>query len=198
MPEFAWKSALAGVIEPGVHGARRDDPGVVVGEIVRSLISIVPRAGRDERVSEILAERVGITLPEAGRFATSGETTLLWAGLGQWILAGPPGGAPDFADLAAALSGEAAATTQGDGRAMVRIAGRDARAVLAKLCAVDLHPRRFGPGNCAATRVAHLGALLHQIDDTPTFEIHVFRAFARSFWEELVEAAEEFGYRVQE
>lgn len=196
MSEFSWKSALSGVLEPGAGGARREDPGVVLREVVRPLISITPRAGRGEHVSRILAEHTGMHLPEPGRFATVSETTLLWTGLDQWMLAGAPGEAAGFDDLAAALSEEAAVVALGDGRAMVRIGGRDARGVLAKLCAVDLHPRRFGPGRCAATRIAHLSATLHQIDDEPTFEIHVFRAFARSLREALVEAAEEFGYRI--
>jgi sarcosine oxidase gamma subunit len=37
--------------------------------------------------------------------------------------------------------------------------------------------------------MAHIGALLHQIDTAPIYEIHVFRAFAAGFYHELIEAA---------
>jgi len=68
--------------------------------------------------------------------------------------------------------------------------------VLAKGTPVDLHPRVFASGQCAATQMAHVGVHLAQVEDDH-FELSVFRGFSESFWEWLTEQAEEFGYLVR-
>ena len=40
----------------------------------------------------------------------------------------------------------------------------------------------FGPGSAAVTTISHIGVTIWQIDDTPTFEIALFRSFADRFW----------------
>jgi sarcosine oxidase subunit gamma len=196
MSEFAWKSPLRGLIVPGRHGGGDGPPGVVYGELRRSLYSITPARGCTDEVSRLLRGRLGLSLPNSGHFETDGGFSLIWSGLNQWMLAGPPGQpGPDFRDLRKLLDDNAALVDHGDARAIFRVSGTGARRTLARLCAVDLHPRRFGPGRCAATRMAHIGALLQQLDDAPTFEVHVFRGFAESFHDELREAATEFGYQ---
>ena len=194
MPEFAYRSAFAGILLPGRHGAGDDDVGVEISEARRSLYSISPRAGRHAAVGEAL----GVELPPVGRFVEHDGGLLAWSGREQWTLAGPdaaPG--PDPLVLGTALAGIAALVDHADGRAMLRVAGPAARRVLARLCAVDLHPRGFPPGRSAATRMGHIGALLLALDDAPTFEVHVFRSFAASFYHELTAAAAGFGYRVK-
>lgn len=196
MAEFTSKSPLAGILADGLHGAVDGEPGVTIREVRRPLVSVSPRAGARERVSKILQEHLGVTLPEPGRFAVAGDVLVLWAGLEQWIIAGVEDGRrTDLAPLAEALAPLAAVVDQGHGRAMVRLSGPRARDVLARLCAVDVHPRSFGPGRVAATRMAHVGTLLAQLDDAPTFEIQVMRSFAVSFFEELTAAAAPFGFR---
>jgi methylglutamate dehydrogenase subunit D len=189
MAEFIWKSPLHGILS-GDHRRTGETSGVDITELRRSLYSLSPRKGRHEEVNAIIKERLQLAIPEAGRFNIYGEMSLLWSGFNQWMLAGPSAGpGPSFGELRDALQGRAALVDHSDARAIVRISGPGARRTLARLCAVDLHPRSFEPGHCAATRMAHIGALLHQVDTTPTYEIHVFRAFAASFHHELIEAA---------
>lgn len=193
MPEFADIPPLAGVLVPGRHGGGDGDGGVDIREVRRPLYSIVPRRGRQDAVGEAL----GVGLPATGRFVEHDGGLVAWSGHGQWLLAGPhdaPG--PDPGALRASLDGIAALADLGDGRAMLRVAGPDSRRTLARLCAVDLHPRAFQPGCSAATRMAHVGALLLALDRSPAFEIHVFRSFAASLCHQLTTAAADFGYRV--
>jgi len=75
----------------------------------------------------------------------------------------------------------------------VRLVGPRARDALAKLCPIDLHPRAFRPGDVALTNLAHMSALLWQVEEMPTYEIAVFRAFAESFFQALIAACAEFG-----
>jgi sarcosine oxidase subunit gamma len=71
--------------------------------------------------------------------------------------------------------------------------GAKARATLAKGVAIDLHPRAFHAGDVAVTQIAHVGVMLWQLDDQPTYAISVFRSLASSFWHWLSVSAEEFG-----
>ena len=59
-----------------------------------------------------------------------------------------------------------------------------------KNCALDLHPRRFAPGHCALTTVAHIAALVIQVDEAPSYDLFVNRSFARSFTDVLVHYCE--------
>ena len=82
------------------------------------------------------------------------------------------------------------------GKVVVRVSGARARDVLAKGCPVDLHARAFGPGAAAATEIAHMGCLVWQVDDRPTFDLAVNRSLSKSFWSWLAASAAEYGYEV--
>ncbi len=79
-----------------------------------------------------------------------------------------------------------------EGRTVMRLAGPRARDVLAKGCGLDLHPHAFAIDRCTQTPVAHVGALLHRVDDS-AWDLYVPRSYARHFWEWLTDAASEFG-----
>ncbi len=198
MAEFREQPALAGILVPGRYGVAGDTPGVILAGVRRSAISLAPRRGRRQALADALREGLGLDWPDAGHASAAGETRLLWAGLDMALLTAPPGtAAADHAALAADLADLAAVVDHGHARAMLRIAGPGARRTLARLGAPDLHPRVFGPGRVAATRLAHVGALLHQLDDAPTYEVQVFRAFAGSFCHELTAAASDLGILVE-
>lgn len=87
---------------------------------------------------------------------------------------------------------------QGDGYAVLHLAGPRVRDTLCKLVPVDMHPRTFKIGDVAVTVAAHIGATLRRLEDhadgSPVFEIAVFRSLATSFWQALSESAAEFGF----
>jgi sarcosine oxidase subunit gamma len=85
---------------------------------------------------------------------------------------------------------------QSHGRQVVRVEGPAARALLERLCRLDLHPRRVAAGYCAQTTVAGIGCLVHQRDATPAFDLVVYAGYAQAFWERLTHTAASFGYRV--
>ena len=82
------------------------------------------------------------------------------------------------------------------GCAALRISGPHARNLLAKGCSIDLHPRVFKPGSAATTRIAQIGCLLWQVDETPTYDLAVNSSIARSLWTWLANSAAEYGYQV--
>jgi sarcosine oxidase subunit gamma len=91
------------------------------------------------------------------------------------------------------LAGMASAVDVSSGLVALRVGGRDARRMLAKLCRLDLHPRVFLPGQAARTIMAQIPTLLIQVDDAPHFDLFVPTTLAVSFVEHLLGAAAEFG-----
>lgn len=125
---------------------------------------------------------------------SAAETTVLWLGPDEWLVLTRPGAeAAMIGRLRDALGDVHAAVTDVTGnRTRLRLAGRHARDVLAKGCSLDLHPRRFRPGQCAQTILARAGILLHQIDDRPSYDIFPRRSFAEYVHAWLDDAAAEY------
>ena len=71
------------------------------------------------------------------------------------------------------------------------IAGPAATRLLAKGCALDLHPSRFPPGSCAAAGFARLRTIIWR-PEQDQFHMLVGRSYARALWDWLAEAAAEF------
>ncbi|CAO4183280.1 sarcosine oxidase subunit gamma [Methylorubrum aminovorans] len=191
-PRGAWEGAG----KTGRYGAAKGPAGIRL--MLRDgfgLATLIAADGKEADLRAILTERFGLSLPEAGAAHIEGERGLVWSAPGQWLSVAPS--PRDLRDLPEALRGVAAVTDQSDSRALVRISGPQARAMLAKGVAVDLHPRAFGPGQVAVTSIAHIGVQLWQRDAEPTYEIAVARSFAGSFWHWLEHAAAEFGYEVE-
>jgi sarcosine oxidase subunit gamma len=150
--------------------------------------------GRDATPALVQAvtAALGVAPPVAPNTTTSlGPRTVLWLGPGEWRVVGPP---DDAAALVAALAGEVPRRLAGvvdvtDAYAVIRLAGPGARDVLAQGCPLDLHPRVFGPGRCAASLLAKTDVLIHQTDAAPTYALHVRWSHAAYLWAWLGNAA---------
>lgn len=191
-PRGAWE----GTAKPGRYGAAKGPAGIRL--MLREgfgLATLIAAEGKEADLQAALSERFGLSLPEAGAAHVEGERGLIWSAPGQWLAVVPSPHA--LRDLPEALRGLAAVTDQSDSRALVRVSGPKARALLVKGVAVDLHPRAFGPGRAAVTSIAHIGVQLWQRDAGPTYEIAVARSFAGSFWRWLEHASAEFGLDVE-
>ena len=121
----------------------------------------------------------------------------MWAGPGRWLAAAPNQTPATFErDLRRALVGLASVTGQSDGRSIIRVSGPKAREALAKGIPLDLDPRAFVPNDTAMTIVAHINVHLWQCDAVPTYDFAVFRSFAGSFCEWLLDASAVFGVEI--
>jgi len=157
--------------------------------------------GEDPAFLQAVQETVGVAVPvKPNTVCTSpdGAVHLLWLGPDEWLLVTSDAFAAAFSErLRTALSGlHAALVDVSDGRTVIVLAGDKARDVLAKGCPLDLHPRVFGPGHCAQSHLAKAHVILHQLDETPTFDIYVHRSFAGYLWTWLEDAADEYGYAI--
>ncbi len=143
-----------------------------------------------------------VLLPTEPCSSTSkGQITALWLGPDEWLITCPVDDVAFFANSLREALGDAhaAVTDVSDGQVAIRLAGPDAREVLAKGCSLDLHPRVFAPGTCARSLVAKATVLIHLIEDGEegaAFDLHVGRSFAQYLWAWLEDAGREYGVQV--
>ncbi len=91
----------------------------------------------------------------------------IWLGPDEWLVLG--GREADYAELPAAVDVSA-------NRVCLELSGDEAAAVLARGCALDLHPSVFPPGRCAQTLVARAQVILWRTEDA--FRLLVRPSFA--------------------
>lgn len=135
----------------------------------------------DEAFQGAVEKAVGARAPVApNTIARAGERTIVWLGPDEWLVVSSPESRDGAADgLEEALSGlHVAVNDISSGQTIIRLHGPRARDLLNKGCPLDLHPRVFGPGQCAQSHIGKSNALIIQVDDTPTYDIIVRRSFA--------------------
>lgn len=207
MPDFALspRSGVEQVLLPGTHGARTDEPGVVVAlRTGLALAFVMARKGKVEDLRQRVLDRFGATLPMTAQRAEKSvglsfdSLNLIWAGPGRW-LAGTSAQAAASLEvlLRNELSGLASVVNQTDGRSVFCICGPRARDVLAKGLPIDMDPRVFGPGDTALTLAGHINVHFWQIDLSPAYEFAVPRSFAASFYDWLFAASAKYGVLVR-
>ncbi len=161
-------------------------------------IQVLAYAGQYETAAAAIGKALGIDCPVVpGSLGSNDHTQVIWNGPNSWmIIASDEKSGSKSNQLLMALKKEvgdlAAVIDQSHGRCGLRLSGKHARAVMAKNCAIDLHPRAFKAGNCALTSVAHMSTLVVQLDDTPSYDLFVARSLARSFAHAIEHACREF------
>ncbi|MCM3897896.1 sarcosine oxidase subunit gamma [Gordonia sputi] len=121
------------------------------------------------------------------------EVTAIWRGPDEWLVTTTAMSGTDLETrLRAAMTGGAAVDVSAQ-HTTVRLSGRHARDVLAKGCAVDLHPRVVGTGAAIATMLGQAAVVIVPLDDVGTdYRIIVRSSFARYLGDWIVDAAAEF------
>jgi methylglutamate dehydrogenase subunit D len=187
------RSALADLAVHGGAAALTGEPGVTVGELRGGVILQLGRPGRKAVVAAALANFGLSVLPRMGHAARGPGVQLVSVGPGQWLFVtdGPsPDAAPPHGRLAPAF---APVLIMSDAWTRIRIAGARSRDLLAKGAVLDLHPKAFAAGACAATAFAGMRTILWRGDGDDSFDLLVRRSLAVALWHWLVETSEEFG-----
>jgi methylglutamate dehydrogenase subunit D len=172
------------------YGSPIGTPGVTI-ELRQFGTLAVISARRDRRLAlrEAALSGFAVDLPDLPRRVEGRDIAFIWTGPDQWLAQGPQGKEPLLAEV---FSGLASVVDQSHARTLLRVSGPRARDALAKGLAIDLHPSAFATGFAAATSVAHIGVVVWQIDDCPTYEFAVPRSYALSFWHWLQASASEY------
>lgn len=138
---------------------------------------------------------LGAALPtEPNTVTETGAAQISWSGPDEWLIYTADGAQVQLQErLISALNGvHSSVVDVSDYYTIIRISGARARDVLAKGCPLDLHPRVFGPGQCAGSLFLKAAIRIIQIDDTPIYDLQVRWTFAEYLFQHLVRGAEEW------
>jgi len=144
-------------------GGSAADAVLPSGQLVLTDLTARPRFGIKGPGSAKWLERQGMVLPPVNRIAAQGGFRLLRLGTEDFLVIDEAGGSPT-AELTAKWNADDEArgywSWREEGWSWMRVTGPMAASVMARLCALDLRAGRFGDGEVAQTRVAHLEAVL--------------------------------------
>lgn len=187
---------------------RPSDPVIVNGWEVEGTRSTAPLTLADlsalaktlvrAPVSGQMAAALGVPFGRAARDA--GGALVTGSGPGEWTIIGAIGeGAAQRARLeatAAAITGEELISVldQTHGRALLRLTGPAAPALLAKVCAIDLADHRTPNGMALRTSIAKLVTDVVRDDqqDVPSYLLHCERSYGQYLNDALHDAGTEF------
>jgi sarcosine oxidase, subunit gamma len=158
------------------------------------LTQITLRVAPESAAAAAVAGVLGAPLPTTpNTTAVAGDVEVLWMGPDEWLVVAPDGADGLLASLEQAVDTEHATVVDvSDQRTAIDVAGPDARDLLLKGCALDLHPRAFGAGRCAQTLLARAQVVLVQRSDEPAYRLFVRASFAAYLGEWLLDAAAEY------
>ena len=176
-PLEAWSGALAGL---------PDSVGVTVDPFVATV---------DVRLGDPAAWS-GVDLPTAPDTWVPTDTGwAVWLGPDEWLLTSTTESPEELEarvrGAVVPLGGSAANVSAQ--RITLRLTGSRVRDVLARGCAIDLHPRAFGRGSSAQTTLGQAGVVLLALSDAgDDYLVLVRSSFAGYLAEWLLDAALEF------
>ncbi|MDX1654914.1 MAG: sarcosine oxidase subunit gamma family protein [Candidatus Competibacteraceae bacterium] len=174
--------------------------GVLMGELPFQGFVNLRGDPEDDVFLKAVAGVLGADLPVAPNTVAEGDGVVAyWLGPDEWLLATAPDGQGELERrLRGALEGQHTAVTDiTGGQTVIVIQGSHGAELLAKATPLDIHPRVFGVGQCAQTRLAKAGGLIRPLEGGG-FELVVRRSFADYLWLWLRDAAQEYGLAVVE
>ena len=180
---------------PGLAGVRSaGGRGVDLAE-VPFLAQVVLRVTEPGPAADRVAQLLGVRLPTTpNTVATVGARAVLWLRPDEWLVVGPDGDLPALArGLTDAVGADPGTVVDvSANRTVVEVRGPDARHLLCKGIALDLHPRAFSAGRCAQTLLARTQVVLWQTGDAPAYRLLVRASFACYLADWLVDGAFEY------
>ncbi|TPI76652.1 sarcosine oxidase subunit gamma family protein [Mesorhizobium sp. B2-8-9] len=200
MAEFSWdvRSSLDRALIAGFYGAQ-GDAGVSLTEIRNfDLVQVMARRGKAGEMAKAAQARFGMAAPETPKAVDTADATLIWSGPDQFLVLSK-GGRHSIEALGPVFAGSASLSDQSHARALISVSGDKARAMLAKLSSIDLHPDVFGVGAAAATSMDHTSVTLWRGQDRngqAVFNLLVFATFAESLWQTILDSAAEYGVTI--
>ncbi|SFO97956.1 sarcosine oxidase subunit gamma [Mesorhizobium sp. NFR06] len=201
MADFSWdvRSPLDRALVAGPYGAP-GEAGVSLTEIRNfDLVQVMARRGKAGEMGKAAKARFGIAAPETPKAVGTADATLIWSGPDQFFVLSK-GGRHSIEALAPGFAGSASLSDQSHARALISVSGDKARAMLAKLSSIDLHPDVFGVGAAAATSMDHTSITLwrgkDRADGHAVFNLLVFATFAESLSHTMLDSAAEYGLTI--
>ncbi|MFJ9632534.1 sarcosine oxidase subunit gamma [Streptomyces sp. NPDC101175] len=191
------RSPLAGAAGRLAAATRASGGAVRLAELP-FLAQVNVRLDAKGAAADAVGLALGLSLPlEPDTVVRAGESAVLWLGPDEWLVVGPPDTQRELEDRIRAAGGaeHVAVTDVSAQRTTLLVSGARARDLLAHGCALDLHPRAFGPGRCAQTTLARAQVVLVARDEVAAgFWVLVRSSFAGYLTDWLLDAAAEYAH----
>ncbi|PWK69121.1 sarcosine oxidase subunit gamma family protein [Aminobacter sp. AP02] len=190
-------SPLEPVFRAGSHGNFVDGIGVTLSEIAPgSIVQLAAWPGQEKKLMATINSVTALKLADgAGAGASSDRYAAFGFAPAKFLVTDTSEGlAATFAKEVPSAIGTV--TDLSHGRTALRITGAKAEWVLAKLFAIDFSSAAFPLGSGISTTHHDIFTQI-QRSGPASFDLYVFRSFARSFWKMLCHAADEVGYEVR-
>jgi sarcosine oxidase subunit gamma len=169
-------------------------PGLVFSEMVHlGKLNLRATKSASTQVKSI----IGCAFPTAAnRFSSAGERHVVWLGPDEFLIICEAG---KDAELASTLEStlktqHCAVTNITDALAAFHLKGTAVRQVLAKGCAIDLHPGSFTSGDAAQTLLSHAAVTMLAVAENEVIVI-CRTSFAPYLHDWLLDAALEYGVK---
>ncbi|MGW4909352.1 sarcosine oxidase subunit gamma [Streptomyces sp. NPDC004270] len=199
MADTAPTAALRSPLADAAHrlaAVTRSSKGALRLAELPFLAQVNVRLDAKSPAADAVGLALGLQLPlEPDTVVHAGEVTAVWLGPDEWLVVGRPGTERDLESRirTAARDEQLAVTDVSAQRTTLLVGGPRARDLLAHGCALDLHPRAFGPGRCAQTTLARTQVVLVARDETRAgFWVLVRSSFAGYLVDWLLDAAVEY------
>jgi sarcosine oxidase, subunit gamma len=158
------------------------------------LTMTVLRFQPDGSAADAVIAALGVTPPtQPNTWVQGAAGKVIWLGPDEWlVISDLVAMSTQETDLRAAVtpSGGAAVDVSGQ-RVTLTLRGRHLRDVLAKGCALDLHPTVFRSGSSAQTTLGLAGIVLFAGDDSDELTVLVRQSFANYLADWLIDASAE-------
>ena len=187
------KTALGDRAKISTANPEGDNAGLVVRELAH-LGKLNIRGGTG--LAPAIKAHTGCAFPPANnRMNSTGARHVLWMGPDETLLLCEAGREDELLRVirSDAAGQHCAISNVTDGLCALQLSGPAVRNVLAKGCAIDLHPREFGPGDCAQSLLSHAAITLVATDDD-AFLMICRTSFAPYVLDWLQDAALEYGF----
>jgi heterotetrameric sarcosine oxidase gamma subunit len=129
-----------------------------------------------------------------------GEVLEVGSGVGEWLLLGPVGSASSLVDRARSRAGDGLVSVIDltHGRALVRLTGRRAAGVLAKVCGIDLADEVTPDLAAFRSIVAKLvtDVVRDDLNGVPSYLLHCERSSGQYLFDVLVDAGAGHGLEI--
>ncbi|MCX6497883.1 MAG: sarcosine oxidase subunit gamma [Arthrobacter sp.] len=186
---------------PASHLGAAFETGSVAGVVELREVAFLTMAGLRVDPAGEAGERLGALtggLPAvSGEVRSGGDTAVLWLGPAEFLLVAPAesheslGGSLPRTLIEALGDGQGQVVDLSANRTTLELSGPQARAVLEKGCALDLHPRVLKPGTAVSTAIGGIPAILWKTSEE-TYRILPRASFAEFLGRWLLDAMREF------
>ena len=149
------------------------------------IVQLFAANGQADKLCDLLSISSNAGTPTTNRTLTS-----LPISPGQWLcVSAKPDENTTFTDrLKKRVKQSGHVSEQSDARVIFRISGEKATELMQKECRLDLRSPALESTWCASTQMAHIGVILHQVNQNPIYDIYVYSGFAEEFAQWLLHA----------